>query len=80
MQITVIIIFNTYTAVDCGMPPAANDNGGVDVSGTTLRKTAVYSADDGYVLDFSAGGSQQIYCQENGIWSGFPPLNAREYN
>ena len=64
------IVSVTSLAVDCGAPPAADDNGDVAVDETTFRKTAIYTCDYGYLL---RGGSQQIYCQADETWSGTPP-------
>ena len=55
-------------AVDCGHPPAQNDNGDVVFTGTTFTNTATYTCDSGYV---QTGGNLVVFtCQANGDWSG----------
>ena len=45
-------------------------NGMVTVDGLSVGSTATYECDPGFILI----GSEQRFCQEDGIWSGTPSI------
>lgn len=65
-------LHNYYTVVDCGQPPAL-DNGGISVAQTAFNSTALYSCNNGYLLN----GPIMRTCQDNGAWSGVNPTCER---
>lgn len=59
--------------VVCPDPDPADPNGSVQSGSTTYLSTAVYSCNNGYLLDTSEGGSQVVTCQADGSWSDTAP-------
>ena len=65
---------STFTAILC--PNLRDpDNGQVTVTGRTPTSTATYVCDSGYLLD----GVETRVCQNNGRWSGRPPVCTGKY-
>jgi CUB/sushi domain-containing protein len=56
--------------VDCGVPPAAPDNGSRSYTSTTLGSTVTYSCDPGYDVE----GAASLLCEASGLWSGSAPV------
>lgn len=61
------------TAIDCG-PLKSPDNGLVRVPGTLFSFAARYSCD----IAFKLVGFATRVCQQNGEWSGDPPVCERK--
>ena len=55
--------------IDCGDPGTPSNGQKTVASGTTFKKIARFSCDDGFALQ----GVQQRECQANGQWSGSLP-------
>ena len=60
--------FWLYTVLECE-DLASPANGQVTLNGTAFGSIAIYSCDDGYVLN----GNEMRICQSSGEWSGDEP-------
>jgi len=62
-------VYIVLIVIDCGVPTDIT-NGSIEVQSTDYRSTIRYSCDYGYILI----GLRSRSCQENGLWSGEPPI------
>ena len=76
MCIYFIVVCIIIIAVDCGDPDAPDDNGSVNVTSTTLDSTAIYSCNEGYIIN----GTKTVICQANETWSDTAPVCKRKWN
>ena len=67
-----ILVFST-PAVDCGELESPS-NGDVQLTGTTFGSVATYTCMEGFKL---ANGDQRRECDEDGLWTGEPPICVR---
>lgn len=54
-----------YYVAGCNTPSTDEPHVIITANSTSIGAIAVYSCDDGYILN----GESQIICQENGTWS-----------
>ena len=64
------------SAVNCGEPDAADENGDVSYSSTTFESIATYTCDAGYILT----GSATVTCQADRQWSDTAPDCVRKWS